>query len=391
MAAAGPELRCAFCLDALGAAAPNRCDACGTLLHRACAVEASRCPTLGCPNYPAPSLARVDVTGGASTPEARLGRRRRRWGVLGIWAPLAAFACDIWIHQNPLAWGPPSFLPEPHERVLTNPRMWGLMIVAALSALGMARARRGRADGRTVALLGLGLALATLHVVVFAPILPLSVGAALVGIGFLGLTPFTAWWVYLDAMRWAVAARASRSMPRTGRHGRRPDRRPPALAIAAGLAVAGLARAFPVEVTIPAPAAARVEGQDLEALRRAALQLAARVRGPAAIDERVSGSLPEPLGSVARDGSVHVLEGGEVRVIWSDRDEGGLREPYALVFLADGQDLPSRLGPTARAVELAPGVWSHYIGVLPARTGLGGGPAVVRLARSANPGPSRAP
>lgn len=43
-----PQLRCAYCHDALAGQPSSACDGCGTWLHVGCLAEVAACPLLGC-------------------------------------------------------------------------------------------------------------------------------------------------------------------------------------------------------------------------------------------------------------------------------------------------------------------------------------------------------
>ena len=153
----------------------------------------------------------------ALEPRTLSSRRKVVWVVGGILLPLLAFAVDANLKVDPLIWPRgAAFGPSGAGlgvRQLTVYTLLGLSMLGLGSTLFASRSRVGLACA--LPLLLLGVLVAGAHALVFIPLLPLSVMALIMaGLGLLGLTPFLAVGVYVDALRWALDQQARVSQGR---------------------------------------------------------------------------------------------------------------------------------------------------------------------------------
>lgn len=346
-------VRCALCHEAVAAAATTSCAGCATVLHVECARDVARCPTLGC----------ASPTFGTPPAPASDGPPVKRWVVFGLVGPAVAFAVDLGLHVNPIAWGGFRLLGvEPGERLDLTGWSFAVLLLAALSMVGMLLALRGQRGAVTRLLLGAGVALATAHAVAFTPLLPMSlIGILWLGFGLLGLTPFAAMWAYLSAL-----GRALRAAKGDEGAGRRPLLGQ-GLAVLAGLGLLASNLTLRAPAFIAAPAARHLEDVDVAALRSAVASLPPR---PDAYEAHDPATLPEPLRSVAGGA---VVRGGPSRVVVEydgarDRPDG-FPHGYRLHIVVDGQDPTTAQEPCRRWVEVQPGCWSEYVlKTIPRRT-----------------------
>ena len=144
----------------------------------------------------------------ALEPRTLSSRRKVVWVVGGILLPLLAFAVDANLKVDPLIWPRgAAFGPSGAGlgvRQLTVYTLLGLSMLGLGSTLFASRSRVRLACALPLLLLG-----------VFIPLLPLSVMALIMaGLGLLGLTPFLAVGVYVDALRWALDQQARVSQGR---------------------------------------------------------------------------------------------------------------------------------------------------------------------------------
>lgn len=199
-------VRCAFCHGALESddSETSTCPACRTKLHKECVDDLGRCPTLGCVRrLQARPRSRIFVGSGEPSPW------RIRWRLLfGILLPLAAFLlseaglsralASSWSDGGARSWWRLAYLPAV-QRPLYPLLLWA--VVSYLAALNGSRSR-----WVLTGLLG-GALLSGAFSLLFLPALPLSLVTCLIGIGFLGLSPYFAVTVYSSAFARVLRAR----------------------------------------------------------------------------------------------------------------------------------------------------------------------------------------
>lgn len=144
-------------------------------------------------------------------------RRTGAWLGFGIVLPVLAFALDHELHLDPLVWGSRGGFggrgtPELGLRGLTTYALVALPMLGLL--LLCARPSRPLRMAPALALVFLGVLSAGAHAIVMIPLAPFSALLCLVGIGFLGLSPFFAVAVYVDALQWALRRQATLSQGR---------------------------------------------------------------------------------------------------------------------------------------------------------------------------------
>lgn len=198
--------RCAWCHDALGPGAVT-CDACRTRLHRACASDSERCPTLGClaaSDALTRARQRVDrVVPVFGLPER--AARPRAWSRWGL--PLYVLLGLAILELGGLAW----FVPQTASaspavdrfRCCFSPdvQRWAYPLVAWALAAYLAAGQGRRAPWILAGLRG-GWILGAVYAVLFLPLLPVTFFWLVLGVGVLGLTPYVAWVAFSEQL-WA--------------------------------------------------------------------------------------------------------------------------------------------------------------------------------------------
>ncbi len=151
-------------------------------------------------------LATETPTSPSDDPALPSVRRQALWIAGGVIAPIVAFVVDASLRVDPVLWGGfedgRAFAPARSGAALTLRQVciYGLLGLSFMGVVLASVSSSRRTAAAALPLLVVGVVFATVHAVVFLPLIPLSVIASVFLIGLLGFTPYIALAVWFDAL-----------------------------------------------------------------------------------------------------------------------------------------------------------------------------------------------